>query len=136
MKSVGLLDNNPALFIFYFYSNDDPRDQKTDDRTDSRNGDSRNKEVTTATAVSLAFPWCVRLSCNIPGFVSVVLIGENNQVILDKNFIFPLPYMSSLPLLDPIFLQNVKIPSSEETPSIFSFSPSYHFPMQKKKIKM
>ena len=30
-----------------------------------------------------AFPWCVRLSSNIPGFVSVDLIGENNQVILE-----------------------------------------------------
>ena len=30
-----------------------------------------------------AFPWCVRLSSNIPVFVSVDLIGENNQVILE-----------------------------------------------------
>ena len=30
-----------------------------------------------------AFPWCVRLSSNIPWFVSVDLIGENNQVILE-----------------------------------------------------
>ena len=81
-----LLDNNPTLFVFYFYSNNDPRDKKTDDRTDSRNadswnadswnGDSRNKQVTTATAVSHAFPWCVRLSSNIPGFVSVDLMGK------------------------------------------------------------
>ena len=40
-------------------------------------------QVTTATAVSHAFPWCVRLSSNIPGFVSVDLIGENNQDILE-----------------------------------------------------
>ena len=39
--------------------------------------------VTTATAVSHTIPWCVRLSSNIPGFVSVDLIGENNQVILE-----------------------------------------------------
>ena len=78
-----LLDNNPTLFIF-FYSNDGPRDYKTDDRTDSRNADdSRNKQVTTATAVSHAFPLCVWLSSNVPGFVSVDLIGENNQVILE-----------------------------------------------------
>ena len=32
-----------------------------------------------------AFPWCVRLSSNIPGFVSVDIIGENNQVILEFN---------------------------------------------------
>ena len=47
-----LLDNNPTLLIFYFYSNDDPRDWKTDDKTDfrnavSRNGDSQDKPVTT-----------------------------------------------------------------------------------------
>ena len=42
-----------------------------------------NKPVTIATAVSHAFPWCVRLSSNIPGFVSVDLIGEKNQVILE-----------------------------------------------------
>ena len=41
-----------------------------------------NKNFTTATAVSDAFPWCVWLSSNIPGFVFVDLIGENNQVIL------------------------------------------------------
>ena len=60
---------------------------KQTDRTDSlnadsQNGDSWNKQVTT-TAVSQAFPWCVLLSSNIPGFVSVDLIGENNQVILE-----------------------------------------------------
>ena len=43
---------------------------------------------TTATAVSHAFPWCVWLSSNIPGFVSVDLIGENNQVILEFIIIF------------------------------------------------
>ena len=32
------------------------------------------------------FPWCVRLSSIIPGFVSVDLIGENNQVILEWQF--------------------------------------------------
>ena len=30
-----------------------------------------------------AVPWCARLSSNIPGFVSVDLIGKNNQVILE-----------------------------------------------------
>ena len=51
MTQGKLLDNNPTLFIFYFYSYDDPKGQKkTDDRTDSgnadsRNGDSRNKPL-------------------------------------------------------------------------------------------
>ena len=40
-------------------------------------------QVTAATAVSHAFPWCVRLSSNIPELVSVDLLGENNQVILE-----------------------------------------------------
>ena len=40
-------------------------------------------QVTTATAVSHAFPGCLRLSSYIPGFVSVDLIGKNNQVILE-----------------------------------------------------
>ena len=96
-----LLDNNPTLFIFYFYSNDDPIDSKTNKRTDSRNadsrnGDSRNKQVTTATAVSHAFPWCVRLSSYIPGFASVDLIGENNQVRLEYILLAHCMYTSIL----------------------------------------
>ena len=50
---------------------------------DSRNGDSRNKQVTTTTAISRAFPFNLRLLSNIPGFMSVDLIGENDQVILE-----------------------------------------------------
>ena len=53
------LDNNPTLVIFFIsiLMKTQLRDYKTDDRTDSRNadswnGDSRNKQVTTATAVS------------------------------------------------------------------------------------
>ena len=53
-----------------------------------RNANSRNgDQVSTATAVSQAIPWCVRLSSNIPGLVSVDLIGENNQVILEFPFL-------------------------------------------------
>ena len=73
MKSVGLLSSNLPRVI----------DRSDSRNADSRNGDSRNKQVTTATAVSHAFPWCVQLSSNIPGFLSVDLIGENNQVILE-----------------------------------------------------
>ena len=63
------------------------RDRKTEDRTDSRNVDSRNKQVTTASAVSHAFPFSLQLSSNIPGFVSVDFIEENNQVILELMLI-------------------------------------------------
>ena len=89
-----LLYNKPTLFIIsYFYSNYDPRDYKTEDRTNSRNADSRNanswkKAVTTATAVIHAFPFNLRLSANIPGFVSIDLIGEKNQVVLESDLIF------------------------------------------------
>ena len=63
------------------------RKQKTEPilGTGSRNGDSQNKQVTTPSAVSHTFPFNLRLSANIPGFVSVDLIGENNQVILEYS---------------------------------------------------
>ena len=44
-------------------------------------------QVTTATAVSHAFPWCVQFLSHIPGFVSIDLIGENNQVILEDIWV-------------------------------------------------
>ena len=44
-----LLDNDTQLFILYFYSNNDPNftqgTQKTDNRTNSRNGASRKKQL-------------------------------------------------------------------------------------------
>ena len=56
-----------------------PRDQKTDKRTDSRNGDSRKKNpVTTGWMGKRGF-----ISANNALFVSVDLIGEKNQVILE-----------------------------------------------------
>ena len=47
------------------------------------NGNSPKKQVTTATAVSHAFPWCIWLLSDITGFVSVDFLGEKNQVILE-----------------------------------------------------
>ena len=89
MKNVGLLSSNLPRVIDRSHLSPirfeaELEGTKTDHRTDSRNADSGNgDQVTTATAVSHAFPWCVRFSSNIPGFVSVDLIGENNQVILE-----------------------------------------------------
>ena len=54
-----------------------PRDQKTDKRTDSRNGDSL-KKVTTGWMGKRGF-----ISVNNALFVSVDLKGEKNQVILE-----------------------------------------------------
>ena len=55
-----------------------PRDQKTDKRTDSRNGDSRKKTVTTGWMGKRGF-----ISANNALFLSVDVIGEKNQVILE-----------------------------------------------------
>ena len=40
--------------------------------------------------IGTPFPWCVRLSSNKPGFVSVDLIWENNQVIIESR----IPYVA------------------------------------------
>ena len=92
-----LLDNNPTLFIFFIsilMMTQGTRKQTTEPILGTPifgNGD----QVTTATAVSQAFLWYVRLSSNIPGFVSVDLIGENNQVIL--QFIIPnVPFLQRI----------------------------------------
>ena len=42
MTRSKLLENNTTLFIFYFYSNDEPRYPESYDRIDSRNDDSWN----------------------------------------------------------------------------------------------
>ena len=82
-----LLDNNQHFSFFYFYSNNDPMD-KTDDRTDSRNADSRNKLPVEWEGV--AYCSCVGISDNIPNsrFVYVDLIGKKIQVIQELHIIF------------------------------------------------
>ena len=47
MTRGNLLDNNTTFFIFICILLMTKGTQKTDDRTDSRNADSRNKPVTT-----------------------------------------------------------------------------------------
>ena len=47
MTRVKLLDNNTTLFIFYFYSNDDPRD--TENRRQNRFSERRFSEKTPVT---------------------------------------------------------------------------------------
>ena len=78
-----LLDNNPTLFIFYFYSNDDPRD--LENRRQNRFSERRFLEQTSYNRLN-GKAWLtavVRLSANIPTLVSVDLIGEKNQFILE-----------------------------------------------------
>ena len=74
-----LLGNNAPLFIFISIlkmTQLHPRDQKTDKRTDSRNGDSRKN------IYNRLLGKCGFISANNALFVSVDLIGEKNQVIL------------------------------------------------------
>ena len=76
-RSSKLLDNNPTLFIFCFYSND-PRDPEN-------RGQNRFSEQTSYNPLN-GKAWLtavLRLSANIPTLVSVDLIGEKNQVILE-----------------------------------------------------
>ena len=71
-----LLGNNAPLFIFIsilIMTQLHPRDQKRDKRTDSRNGDSRKKQLQ---------PKRGFISANNALFVSVDLIGEKNQVYI------------------------------------------------------
>ena len=81
-----LVDNNPTLFIFYFYSNDDPRDPEN--RRQNPFSECRFLEQTSYNRLN-GKAWLtavVRLSVNIPTLVSVDLIGEKNQVILELLF--------------------------------------------------
>ena len=64
--------------------------QKTDNRTDSRNGESLNRDSQNKLILSFnrldGKAWItavVRLSANNPLLVSVDLIGKKNQVLLE-----------------------------------------------------
>ena len=57
--------------------------QKTVDRTDFRNGDSRKQTSYNRLNGKAWLTAVVRLSANIPTLMSVDLIGEKNQVILE-----------------------------------------------------
>ena len=77
-----LLDNNTKVFIFYFYFNDDPRDpeNRRQKRFSEQTSYNRLNGKAWLTAV-------VRLSANIPTLVSVDLIGEKNQAILEFHVV-------------------------------------------------
>ena len=90
MTQGSLLDNNTTLFIFYFYSNDDLRDPEN--RRQNRFSERWFSEQTSynrlngkalLTAVEL-----VRLLVNILRLVTVDLIGEKNQVMLEYRIFF------------------------------------------------
>ena len=85
-----LLDNNPTLFIFDFYSNDDLRDPEN--RRQNRFTERRFSEQSSYMYNRLnGKPWLnaiVWLSANIPTLVSVDLIGEKNQAILELIIFF------------------------------------------------
>ena len=82
-----LLDNNTTLFIFYFYFNDDPRDPEN--RRQKRFSERQFSEQTSYNRLN-GKAWLtavVRLSANIPTLVSVDLIGEKNQAILEFHVV-------------------------------------------------
>ena len=76
-----LLENNPTLFIFIsiLMMTQETRKQTTEPILGT--------PILGMAILGTAFPWCVRLSCNVLGFVSVDLIGEYNQVILEYKMI-------------------------------------------------
>ena len=91
MTRSKLLDNYTTLFIFYFYSNDDPRDpenRRQNRFSERRFSERRFSEQTSYNRLN-GKAWLtavVRLSANIPTPMSVDLIGEKNQVILESTF--------------------------------------------------
>ena len=82
-----LLDNNTTLFIFYFYSNDDPRDPEN--RRQNQFSERRFSEQTSYNRLNgkVWLTAVLRLSANILTLVSVDLIGEKNKVILEFTII-------------------------------------------------
>ena len=79
-----LLDNKTTLFIYYFYSNDDPRNPEN--RQQNQFSERRFSNFSEQTSYN-PLNWkawltaVVQLSANDPPFVSFDLIGEKNQVI-------------------------------------------------------
>ena len=75
-----LLGNNALLFIFYFYSNNDPTNILFCERMKTRN--SQGLLQLHVGREALAYCQCLYRE-NKALFVSVDLIGEKNQVILE-----------------------------------------------------
>ena len=92
------------LFLFLFYSYDDPRDYRKQTTEPILGTPILGMAILgTNTLQPLlqchAFPWCVRLSSNILGFVSVDLIGECNQVISEYIIYFNLTIYCTIAVL-------------------------------------